>query len=331
VSEQLQFHPIADLFPAAGGRGVRHARRRHQGERPAREDRSIPRQDCRCRNRYRALLQLGIDPKPGPDPKYFRNAIYTHSVGGDIAPHEQDNDARVRAYVISKNIHRRHLTPEQKRDLIAKVIAAKPEASDRQIAKQVKADHKTVGAVRKAKEATGEVSPVEKRVGADGKARKQPAPVKVHMKVLPQDPTPVKVCLTVVDPAQPKSEPEAEPAPKLNAVGKPYSPQFDPNYKMRKLAPVKAPHGRRDVIQDMLGVLSGLNKSRRADFFTTLWDKYRDELIAAQTVPPKSASVNSADFVLDMILPEGNGADPEASAESMKAQIAALDNPEATA
>jgi hypothetical protein len=32
-----------------------------------------------------------------------------------------------------------------------------------------------VGKVRKAKEATGEVSPVDKRVGADGKARKQPA------------------------------------------------------------------------------------------------------------------------------------------------------------
>jgi hypothetical protein len=55
------------------------------------------------------------------------------------------------------------------------VIAAKPEASDRQIAKQVKADHKTVGSVRAEREATGELSPVEKRTGADGKARKQPA------------------------------------------------------------------------------------------------------------------------------------------------------------
>jgi hypothetical protein len=40
------------------------------------------------------------------------------------------------------------------------VIAAKPEASDRQIAKQVKADHKTVGSVRAEREATGELSPV---------------------------------------------------------------------------------------------------------------------------------------------------------------------------
>jgi ParB-like nuclease domain len=78
-------------------------------------------------------------------------------------------------FVLSANLHRRHLTAEQKREIIAKVIAAKPEVSDRQIAKQVKADHKTVGAVRKAKEATGEVSPVDKRVGADGKTRTQPA------------------------------------------------------------------------------------------------------------------------------------------------------------
>jgi hypothetical protein len=42
------------------------------------------------------------------------------------------------------------------------------------VAKQVKVDHKTVGSVRAEKEATGELSPVEKRVGADGKARAQP-------------------------------------------------------------------------------------------------------------------------------------------------------------
>ena len=89
------------------------------------------------------------------------------------------------AYVISKNIHRRHLTAEQKRDLIAKLIAAGPEKSDRQIGKMAKADHKTVGAVRKAKEATGEISPVERRVGADGKARKQPAKKKPTAKAVP--------------------------------------------------------------------------------------------------------------------------------------------------
>ena len=77
------------------------------------------------------------------------------------------------AYVISANIHRRHLTGEQKRDLIGKLLKADPSRSDRQIGEMVKAYHKTVGAVRAHREATGEISPVEKRVGADGKRRKQ--------------------------------------------------------------------------------------------------------------------------------------------------------------
>jgi ParB-like chromosome segregation protein Spo0J len=79
------------------------------------------------------------------------------------------------AYVISANIHRRHLTAEQKDDLIVKVLAANPAKSDREVAKTVKVDHKKVGRVRKRAEATGAVAPVEKRTGADGKTRKQPA------------------------------------------------------------------------------------------------------------------------------------------------------------
>ena len=52
------------------------------------------------------------------------------------------------AYVISANFHRRHLTAEQKRELIATVIQADPSKSDRQIAEMVKASPTTVGTVR---------------------------------------------------------------------------------------------------------------------------------------------------------------------------------------
>jgi phenylpyruvate tautomerase PptA (4-oxalocrotonate tautomerase family) len=79
------------------------------------------------------------------------------------------------AYVISTNIHRRHLTPAQKQDLIAAVLKATPEKSDRQIAKLVRVDHKTIGSLRAEKALTGEISPVERRIGADGKTRKLPA------------------------------------------------------------------------------------------------------------------------------------------------------------
>jgi hypothetical protein len=76
-------------------------------------------------------------------------------------------------YVISANIHRRHLTAEQKRELIAKLIKATPEKSDRQIAETVKASPTTVGTVRANMEAKGEVSKLDTRTDARGV--KQPA------------------------------------------------------------------------------------------------------------------------------------------------------------
>jgi hypothetical protein len=76
------------------------------------------------------------------------------------------------AYVISANVHRRHLTAEQKRDLIAKLLKARPETSNRRIGEEVKADDKTVGKVRKELEATAEIPQLDKTTGRDGKTRK---------------------------------------------------------------------------------------------------------------------------------------------------------------
>jgi hypothetical protein len=75
------------------------------------------------------------------------------------------------AYVISANIQRRHLTAELRRELIANVLKAKPEQSDRVIAKQLNDDHKKVGRVRKKLESTGSLPQLEKTRGADGKER----------------------------------------------------------------------------------------------------------------------------------------------------------------
>jgi hypothetical protein len=77
------------------------------------------------------------------------------------------------AYVVSVNYHRRHLTAEQKRDLIAKVLEATPERSNRQIAETVKASHVTVGAVRAKMERRGQIDHVETHT--DTKGRKQQA------------------------------------------------------------------------------------------------------------------------------------------------------------
>jgi hypothetical protein len=75
------------------------------------------------------------------------------------------------AIALSLNVHRRHLDAELKRKLIADVLKARPEKSNNQIAKEVKADDKTVAKVRRELEATSEIPRLEKTVGTDGKAR----------------------------------------------------------------------------------------------------------------------------------------------------------------
>jgi hypothetical protein len=91
--------------------------------------------------------------------------------GGDIIQCIPDN-VDPYDFVLAANLHRRHLTSEQKRELIAKVLKAKPEASNRKIAKQTKADDKTVAKVRCDLESTAEIPQLEKTTGADGRQRK---------------------------------------------------------------------------------------------------------------------------------------------------------------
>ena len=72
------------------------------------------------------------------------------------------------AFVISMNIHRRHLTAEAKRELIAELLKANPQASDRAIAATAHVSPTTVGEVRKSTVQSGQFE----RVGLDGKKRK---------------------------------------------------------------------------------------------------------------------------------------------------------------
>src|SRR6516165_8065994 len=64
-----------------------------------------------------------------------------------VAPKFADftgDDAAARNYVISANIHRRHLSPDQRREIIAALLKADPTQSNRQVAEQAKASHVTV-------------------------------------------------------------------------------------------------------------------------------------------------------------------------------------------
>jgi len=160
MSAQIPFHPLACLFPLMEGEEfdalVADIRKNGQREPIVLYQGKI----LDGRNRYNACLVAGVGLK--------------------ISKHEDDCPfiGDPAAYVISKNIHRRHLTAEQRRDLIARLLKAAPEKSDRQIAETVKASPTTVGAVRREVEPT--VQSGQLRVGKDGKARKQPARKPAH-------------------------------------------------------------------------------------------------------------------------------------------------------
>ena len=101
-------------------------------------------------NRYRACSLAGIEPT-------FKDFTGI--------------DADAQRYVISANIHRRHLSPDQRREIIVTLLRADPTQSNRQVADTAKVDHKTVGVVRAGLEAGGEIPHQEKTVGKDGVAQ----------------------------------------------------------------------------------------------------------------------------------------------------------------
>jgi hypothetical protein len=88
-----------------------------------------------------------------------------------------DDEVDPFAYVISANIHRRHLTTAQKGELIEALLKVRPERSDRATAKIAQVSDKTVGAVREKLEGRAEIPHVERRddtIGRSQPAHKQP-------------------------------------------------------------------------------------------------------------------------------------------------------------
>jgi len=83
------------------------------------------------------------------------------------------NQIDAASYIVSKNIHRRHLTPEKKQDIIRALLHANPTKSDRAIATAAKTHHHAVAKVRQEEEGRGNISHVETRT--DTRGRGQPA------------------------------------------------------------------------------------------------------------------------------------------------------------
>ena len=82
-------------------------------------------------------------------------------------------ESEKRTLALSLNVHRRHLTREQKRALIAESIKADPQLTDREHARRTSASPTTVGTVRDQLESEGEVSKLDTRF--DPRGYEQPA------------------------------------------------------------------------------------------------------------------------------------------------------------
>ena len=107
------------------------------------------------RNRLRACEVAGVEP-------IFREVYTLDNAGADEGAVEI-TPANVGQWIDAHNLHRRHLTPDEYKQLstaekweaIAASLKAEPEKSNRQHAAKFGVDHKTVGKVRKAAESTG--------------------------------------------------------------------------------------------------------------------------------------------------------------------------------
>jgi len=96
-----------------------------------------------------------------------------------------------RMLALTLNTKRRMLTREQVREVIAQALHIAPERSDRQVAKDLNVDRRTVASVRN--EPAHDVPVVEKRIGADGRTRKQPAKPKPGASKPATTPKPAKL------------------------------------------------------------------------------------------------------------------------------------------
>src|SRR5262249_10779181 len=150
------------------------------------------------RNRLDAIESLGVDLIAAPRSKgHASRSRQGMECGLDIYLGLDDSqvDAAIEyeyfddpfAYVISANIHRRHLTAEKKRDLIATLLKADPTKSNRQIAKLTNTSHPHVAKVRGEMEQAGDVETVTTSI--DTKGREQPAKRKKAADTTKTEPT----------------------------------------------------------------------------------------------------------------------------------------------
>jgi hypothetical protein len=169
----IRIHPAADLFPMMSPDDLRVLGEDIKANGLSKVVVTCDGQLLDGRNRLDAMELAGLPIRAKTDSRYGVNLFSKQfSISTPLEIHSGNHDPY--AYVVSANIHRRHLTTAQKSELIAKLLKADPTKSDRAIAATVKVDNKTVAAKRAKLEASEEIPQLTERTGADGKTRKQP-------------------------------------------------------------------------------------------------------------------------------------------------------------
>jgi hypothetical protein len=99
------------------------------------------------RNRLEIANELGIE-LGSHQVKWTQAYSLRSGFGGKESTRWVASDPDAEALIMSLNVHRRHLTPAQRRQAIRKYAALNPNASDRKIARTAGVDHKTVAKAR---------------------------------------------------------------------------------------------------------------------------------------------------------------------------------------
>jgi ParB-like nuclease domain len=178
--DHIKVHPAADLFPMASDEELKHLADDIRKNGMLNPITVITGDDGEWvlvdgRNRLAAVEQFSDERVLDDDGNVILNSKYIEVENLDVS-YEGITDFDPYGFVISSNLHRRHLTAEQRRELIAKLLKVTPEKSNRQIGEIIKVDHKTVGTVRTKMESTGEIPQLDTTVGKDGKERKRDQP-----------------------------------------------------------------------------------------------------------------------------------------------------------
>ena len=125
------------------------------------------------RNRLDAIERVGLKVQIIRPPRSRAWAVEIH-LEGAVWTYDVDHViGDPTAYIASANIHRRHMTDEQKRAVIAKLLKENPGRSNWATAALARVDHKTVGSVRREMEGRGVLPHVDRVVDTMG--RQQPA------------------------------------------------------------------------------------------------------------------------------------------------------------